>query len=167
MVKFCPNCSSVLAENEPYCENCGFDPDYDFGSWDYGSSCQPTGRRVRFEPAMRSENNFVNHMVWIFFIIAFAALAYSLFAQFNMSFSFGNLLMLAPALIILIAVLSILSAKSEPKPKRDAVENAKEIQHRRLGKKSYYKRCPNCEMLVNKDIYVCKYCGHGLGKVRK
>jgi uncharacterized membrane protein YvbJ len=28
-MKTCPNCGSVLADNEPYCENCGFDPDFD------------------------------------------------------------------------------------------------------------------------------------------
>ncbi len=34
-MKICPNCGSVLSDFEPYCENCGFDPDYDFGDWEY------------------------------------------------------------------------------------------------------------------------------------
>ena len=34
-MKICPNCGSILADNEPYCENCGFDPDFDIGSWNY------------------------------------------------------------------------------------------------------------------------------------
>ncbi|WP_156064569.1 zinc-ribbon domain-containing protein [Methanobrevibacter sp. YE315] len=32
-MKICPSCRSVLADNEPYCENCGYDPDFDGGSW--------------------------------------------------------------------------------------------------------------------------------------
>ena len=35
-MKTCPNCGSILADNEPYCENCGFDPDFDMGNWNYG-----------------------------------------------------------------------------------------------------------------------------------
>ena len=35
-MKTCPNCGSIIADNEPYCENCGFDPDYDMGSWNSG-----------------------------------------------------------------------------------------------------------------------------------
>lgn len=34
-MKICPECGSVLADNEPYCENCGFDPDFDFRDWIY------------------------------------------------------------------------------------------------------------------------------------
>ena len=32
-MKECPNCGSILADFEPYCTNCGFDPDYDRGYW--------------------------------------------------------------------------------------------------------------------------------------
>lgn len=32
-MKTCPNCGSVLADNEPYCENCGYDPDFDLGGY--------------------------------------------------------------------------------------------------------------------------------------
>ena len=35
-MKECPECGSVLADNEPYCENCGFDPGFDSGSWNHG-----------------------------------------------------------------------------------------------------------------------------------
>ena len=37
-MKECPNCGSVIADNEPYCENCGFDPGFDSGSWNHGST---------------------------------------------------------------------------------------------------------------------------------
>lgn len=33
-MKTCPNCGSILADNEPYCENCGFNPDFDFDEWE-------------------------------------------------------------------------------------------------------------------------------------
>lgn len=32
-MKECPECGSVLADNEPYCENCGYDPNFDSGGW--------------------------------------------------------------------------------------------------------------------------------------
>ena len=35
-MKTCPNCGSILADNEPYCDNCGFNPDFDVGSWNDG-----------------------------------------------------------------------------------------------------------------------------------
>ena len=35
-MKICPKCGSALADNEPYCENCSFNPDFDSGSWYYG-----------------------------------------------------------------------------------------------------------------------------------
>lgn len=35
-MKECPECGSVLADNEPYCENCGFDPGLDSGNWNHG-----------------------------------------------------------------------------------------------------------------------------------
>lgn len=28
-MKTCPRCGSILADNEPYCDNCGYDPDFD------------------------------------------------------------------------------------------------------------------------------------------
>ena len=33
-MKRCPNCGSVIADFEVYCEFCGFDPDYDFSDWE-------------------------------------------------------------------------------------------------------------------------------------
>ena len=41
----------------------------------------------------------------------------------------------------------------------DALKNAKEIQHKRLGAESNYRRCPNCNRLIKKTAYKCKYCG--------
>ena len=32
-MKICPRCGSVLADNEQYCENCGYDSDFDFGGF--------------------------------------------------------------------------------------------------------------------------------------
>ena len=28
-MKTCPRCGSILADNEPYCDNCGYDSDFD------------------------------------------------------------------------------------------------------------------------------------------
>lgn len=33
-MKTCPRCGSILADNEPYCDNCGFDPDFDSDDWE-------------------------------------------------------------------------------------------------------------------------------------
>jgi uncharacterized OB-fold protein len=33
-MRTCPNCGSVVGDYDVYCENCGFDPDYDMGEWE-------------------------------------------------------------------------------------------------------------------------------------
>ena len=33
-MKICPNCGSILADNEPYSENCGYNPDFDMDDWE-------------------------------------------------------------------------------------------------------------------------------------
>lgn len=52
-MKECPECGSVLADNEPYCENCGFDPGFDAGSWGHGSS---RSRSVQYAPKKPDKN---------------------------------------------------------------------------------------------------------------
>ena len=56
-MKECPECGSVLADNEPYCENCGFDPGFDRGSWNLDFAIgeivakgQDTGDDGQFRP---------------------------------------------------------------------------------------------------------------------
>jgi ribosomal protein S27AE len=34
-MKTCPECGSILADYELWCEFCGFNPDYDMGDWEY------------------------------------------------------------------------------------------------------------------------------------
>ncbi|MBE6491152.1 MAG: zinc-ribbon domain-containing protein [Methanobrevibacter sp.] len=34
-MKECPNCGTMLPDDEPYCDYCGFDPDFDSGDWIY------------------------------------------------------------------------------------------------------------------------------------
>ena len=34
-MKNCPKYGSILADDEPYCENRGFDSDFDFRDWIY------------------------------------------------------------------------------------------------------------------------------------
>lgn len=33
-MKICPKCGSVVGAYDVYCENCGFDPDYEDGEWE-------------------------------------------------------------------------------------------------------------------------------------
>lgn len=50
------------------------------------------------------------------------------------------------------------------KPLNKKLIHSKEIQHKRLGHRSNYKRCPSCKMLVNKTKNECDYCGSSFDK---
>lgn len=54
-MKICPNCGSVLADNEPYCENCSFNPDYDLGGWGYGGYTSSNQTHVHRKPVKSSK----------------------------------------------------------------------------------------------------------------
>ena len=54
---------------------------------------------------------------------------------------------------------------SESKKYGEKVNYAKELQHKRLGPNSHYKRCPLCKMLVNKNDDRCKYCKTNLNDI--
>ncbi len=78
-MKTCPSCGSVLADNEPYCENCGFDPDFDGGSWNYGShnhSKKPytPGKPIKVEPGVfgKELDSIIFIAVMIFIVVLFA-----------------------------------------------------------------------------------------------
>ena len=76
-MKTCPNCGSILADNEPYCDNCGFNPDFDVGSWNDGYG------RTNKKPYYHGDHikdphpYFINkEFDWIVFAIAFAVLIF-------------------------------------------------------------------------------------------
>ena len=56
-MKTCPNCGSILADNEPYCENCGFDPDFDMGNWNYGGYRSSNKQYIHGEHIKSPENS--------------------------------------------------------------------------------------------------------------
>lgn len=51
-MKVCPNCGSILADFEPYCTNCCFDPDFDSRNW------KPDGHssKINYYPGKRIKN---------------------------------------------------------------------------------------------------------------
>lgn len=77
-MKTCPRCDSILADNEsPYCDNCGYDPDFDRDnewysqmskrgiccSWsdDYAEYCKEWGYKLKkYCHFSHSEPNFVD-----------------------------------------------------------------------------------------------------------
>lgn len=81
-MKTCPNCGSVLADNEPYCENCGFDSDYDFDTWNHGrtSSNKPYihGEHIKDKNYLFSEDiDAIIVILMIVGLIVFTLIIYS------------------------------------------------------------------------------------------
>ncbi|MBP3226463.1 MAG: zinc ribbon domain-containing protein [Methanobrevibacter sp.] len=76
-MKTCPNCGSILADNEPYCENCGFDPDFDMGGWNHG--------KTRVKPYyhgdhIKDQDNYVlgKEVDWAIFAVAMGFLIFTI-----------------------------------------------------------------------------------------
>jgi len=59
-MKICPNCGSVLADFEPYCTNCGFDPDFDSERWKPGGYSSKInyyhGQRIKSSSNSKNED---------------------------------------------------------------------------------------------------------------
>lgn len=80
-MKECPECGSVLADNEPYCENCGFDPGFDSGSWNHGShKAMPYSSG---KPAEAPHSSLEDAIGCTFLIIAIIFLIIALYAYFS------------------------------------------------------------------------------------
>ena len=80
-MKECPECGSVIADNEPYCENCGFDPGFDAGSWRHGSSGS-----VRYAPkksGKNQENSADAAIGCIFLIFMIFSLVFTIYLYFS------------------------------------------------------------------------------------
>lgn len=84
-MKTCPECGATLADNEPYCENCGFDPDFDMGSWDYGQVDYTIKYPVRSEPIKNTDP-------YIFGKESFSLLLIAMFVIFLLLFLFRYIL---------------------------------------------------------------------------
>ena len=80
-MKTCPECGSILADNEPYCENCGFNPDFDVGSWNYGQTDYTRKYHARAEPIKNT-----NH--YMFAKESFSLLLIAMFVIFLLLFLF-------------------------------------------------------------------------------
>ena len=80
-MKECPECGSVLADNEPYCENCGFDPGFDNGSWNHGShKARPYASG---KPAEIPHSDIEDAIGCTFLIISIIFLIIALYAYFS------------------------------------------------------------------------------------
>ena len=78
-MKTCPNCGSILADNEPYCENCGFDPDFDMGIWNNGRYNSLNKPYLHGEHIKSSQYVISKEVDWAFFIVAWCILLGVLF----------------------------------------------------------------------------------------
>lgn len=86
-MKNCPECGAILADNDLYCENCGFDPDFDVGSWDYG---QPDHSRIHYTHRKPTKNPDP----YVFGKESFSLLLIVMFAVFLLLFLFRFVLKL-------------------------------------------------------------------------
>lgn len=78
-MKTCPSCGSILADNEPYCENCGFNPDYDMGSWN-GGYRRRTKKAYYHGDHIKDTDPYVfgKEVDWIIFAFAFGFLIFTI-----------------------------------------------------------------------------------------
>lgn len=110
-MKICPNCGSILADNEPYCENCGFDPDYDMGNWNYGGYRSSNKPYIHGEHIKSPENSDGDALDAIVGFLLLATIVVGIFVSLDLhhgdifSIVMDNLLPLV--LLIIIAVVFI------------------------------------------------------------
>ena len=80
-MKTCPNCESTLADNEPYCENCGFDPDFDIRGWNQGRN---TRKPYYHGDHIKKPDPYVfgKEVDWIIFAAAMAFLIFTIIIPF-------------------------------------------------------------------------------------
>ena len=110
-MKKCPNCGSVLSDFEPYCDFCGFDPDYDMGDWDYserGSLTMSYYHGERIKSSTNSQDDASGIIVGIIFlgVFIFGAWAYLEMYHWDIGFLILSNLESIFILIILIIVFS-------------------------------------------------------------
>lgn len=73
-MKTCPRCGSVLADNEPYCENCGYDPDFDFGGFSTGRSSYSSRPRSSYSGLDEDIKEFAINVVYVIIFFSIFAL---------------------------------------------------------------------------------------------
>lgn len=111
-MKKCPNCGSVLSDFEPYCDFCGFDPDYDMGSWDYGepaSSRRPYYHGEHIKSSTNSQDEASGIIVGIIFLGVFIFAAWAYLDMYHWDIGFLILSNLESIFLIIIVII-VLSA---------------------------------------------------------
>lgn len=78
-MKTCPNCGSILADNDPYCDNCGFDPDFDMGSWSRSSvrSSRPLNSRLYSSGLNEDIKEFIISFIYVVIFLSIFALLFA------------------------------------------------------------------------------------------
>ena len=111
-MKECPKCGSVLADIEPYCENCGFDPDFDGGSWkkSYGSARMPYVHGEHIKSPKNSGDDVLDMIAGLFLL---GAIVVGVFVALDMyhwdivSLVMSNLLPLVLLIIIVVVFIKV------------------------------------------------------------
>ncbi|WP_298502140.1 zinc ribbon domain-containing protein [uncultured Methanobrevibacter sp.] len=112
-MKICPNCGSILADNEPYCENCGFDPDYDMGNWSYGgyrSSNKPYIHGEHIKSPENSDGDVLDMLAGLFLL---GAIVVAVFVSLYLHhWDIVSLVMdnLGPLVLLIIIVVVVVKA---------------------------------------------------------
>ena len=110
-MKTCPNCGSVLADFEPYCTNCGFDPYFDGGRWKQGgySSKIDHYHGERIKSSSNSIIDFLNLIVGFLMLVVLVggALLYLEMYDWNLGRLIWSNLESVILLIICIVVFAV------------------------------------------------------------
>ena len=110
-MKICPNCGSVLADFEPYCTNCGFDPDFDSMRWKRGGYSSKINyyHGERIKSSSNSQNDELDTIMGFIFlaVLVGGALLYLEMYDWNIGLLIWHNLQSIFILIIPVVVLAV------------------------------------------------------------
>ena len=107
-MKTCPNCGSILADNEPYCENCGFDPDFDMGSWNIRpqiNSRKPYYHGDHIKSSQNKQNDFLSIITGFIFLGTLIFIALLILNSYNWNIGYLILSNLDSVAGLILAVI--------------------------------------------------------------
>ena len=111
-MKTCPNCGSVLADNEPYCENCGYDPDFAIGGYIRKPSHQRKNSRTPSKPKS-SDSDIIGGIFLLAVLIFCACLILQRYSWNIVSLIFDNLDSVFAAMIVILIVALVVNFFSQ------------------------------------------------------
>ncbi|MBE6499691.1 MAG: hypothetical protein E7Z80_03965 [Methanobrevibacter thaueri] len=101
-MKKCPKCGSVLSDFEPYCDYCGFDPDFDMGNWKKDTTSMkmpyPHGKHIKSSKDSEDNSEGIIGGIIFFGVLIFGVWGYLEMYHWDIGFliasNFGSILLI-------------------------------------------------------------------------